>query len=488
MSKGPKLNNTNRNFTTRDNLGIGSATTSIQAELCPIINTVTPRAFYWIFMVWNYYDFLMNVDKSKWNKTEFDKPFLKKNDYFFVLSNLLVEEPDQYNLVGKEKTDIDIKKNPEGPYPYNRDYFVSTYGGMQYYNAGCLTMNFITERDDEKTFGFPRITEKIGKPIALAFESVIKETEYYQKYRLSNKPVPKTVLEELGRKLTLHLDGFDECKRLLREAIFEPKANANLDNCRLIESGKYVELLYNEYGLYNPSLRDMRQALYDYFSPRGEYKYPIIDFLQNIANDWEIVVGRQYLVIGIELIWKYMIEIISTPLSLNEWIKQSIDSSIWTIDYNLSLNEIVPLCDFAFEEREAFIDKGRGRSKDIELNVENGIKIMLSVYNRFRERKELNQDYLKFGEEVSISSLIDLVEEYRERPLKDFVGYVMSEWIVKQHHITAFNKMIENRDGYYFEYIDGLYIQKEWKPSPAFQDIRLINLISVMEDLDMLGD
>lgn len=41
MSKGPKLNNVKYTFTNRDNLGIESANTSIQAELCPIINTVT---------------------------------------------------------------------------------------------------------------------------------------------------------------------------------------------------------------------------------------------------------------------------------------------------------------------------------------------------------------------------------------------------------------------------------------------------------------
>ena len=105
MSKGPKLNYTKKkNFTTRDNLGIEGAATSLQAELCPVVNTVTPRAFYWPFMVWNYYDFLTNTNSEKWNLDNFDEPFLRKNDYYFVLSNLMQDGSDRDNLVGKEKT------------------------------------------------------------------------------------------------------------------------------------------------------------------------------------------------------------------------------------------------------------------------------------------------------------------------------------------------------------------------------------------------
>ncbi len=54
MSIGPKLNNISRNFTSRDSLGIDGVSTTMSAELCPVINTVTPRAFYWPFMVWIY--------------------------------------------------------------------------------------------------------------------------------------------------------------------------------------------------------------------------------------------------------------------------------------------------------------------------------------------------------------------------------------------------------------------------------------------------
>ena len=157
----PILNNNSRKFTTRDNLGITGATTSLQAELCPVINTVTPRAFYWPFMVWNYYEYHLYATPGEKSVNDFNANFLKRNDYFFVLGNLLSKQPDRSNLVGKDKTSDDIRYNKES-YNYNRDYFVARYGGMQYYNAGCDTLYCITSEDnDDNRYSFPKATKPI---------------------------------------------------------------------------------------------------------------------------------------------------------------------------------------------------------------------------------------------------------------------------------------------------------------------------------------
>lgn len=89
MRKGPLLNKNTYNFTTRDSLGIEGVAASISAELCPIVNTVTPRAFYWPFMVWNYYDFYKNSGIEEHTYDAFDKPFLKRQDYFLFSLNYL---------------------------------------------------------------------------------------------------------------------------------------------------------------------------------------------------------------------------------------------------------------------------------------------------------------------------------------------------------------------------------------------------------------
>ena len=171
--KGPKLNDITNRFSSRDCLGIESVSATISGEICPIVNTVTPRAFYWPFMCWIYYDFYKNSGIKQRDVKTFDKQFLKRQDYFFVLSNLLIENPDQYNLVGKQKTAIDINENPTGPYPFNEDYFKTRYGGMQYYNAGCLTMLFIMSEDNvlsyynrnEESISFYQSAVKMGKDL-----------------------------------------------------------------------------------------------------------------------------------------------------------------------------------------------------------------------------------------------------------------------------------------------------------------------------------
>ena len=123
MKKGPLLNNNSRNFTTRDSLGIESVAAAISRDLCPIVNTVTPRAFYWPFMVWIYYDFYKYSGIAEHTRDDFDKRYLKRQDYFFVLSQLLTKNSDQNNLVGKLNSQIDINNNKTGMFVFNPDYF-----------------------------------------------------------------------------------------------------------------------------------------------------------------------------------------------------------------------------------------------------------------------------------------------------------------------------------------------------------------------------
>lgn len=488
MPRGPKLNYVDKSFTPRDNLGIENVATSIQSELCPVVNTVTPRAFYWPFMAWNYYDFYINSGIDEKTYEAFDEPFLKKNDYFFVLSNLLVQGSDQNNLVGKDNTSRDILDNQNGPYKYNRSYFVTRFGGMQYYNAGCLTLGFITDRSQDGTteYKLPRLTEEVGKPLALAFEEVIKDTAYYKNYRLQKDPeVPKGALVEFGNTASLDLHGFDECKKLLKSALFKPVNNERLSNKNLIESAKYLKFIYKNHNIKDPNLSQMREVLFDYFSPRGIYNYCYADDLKQIIGSWEIVIGRQYFAIAIELIWKYMLIILDTPVTLKDWFENCINNSKWNIDISGNLGTYINDCNYSFQEREKMISQGYRGFKDVYYNIENGIKIILSVYNRFKERDDLDNTYFSYGDEVSFSKMFELVEAHKNKPIIDLIIYIMDNWIVKRHQMVAFNKLVAGRDGFHFELVDDIYIRKVI-PEPDFQGIRLIQLMQVMKDLDML--
>ena len=122
MPRGPLLNNIARNITTRDSLGIESVAASISGEICPVVNTVTPRAFYWPFMVWIYYDFYQYSGIEDRTVKSFDI-YLKRQDYFFVLATLLTPGSDRNNLVGITQTQMDIYNNTTGKYPFNPKYF-----------------------------------------------------------------------------------------------------------------------------------------------------------------------------------------------------------------------------------------------------------------------------------------------------------------------------------------------------------------------------
>lgn len=485
MKKGPLLNKNTNNFTTRDSLGIEGVAASISAELCPIVNTVTPRAFYWPFLVWNYYDFYKNSGITEHTYNTFDKQFLKRQDYFFVLSQLLINSTDQYNLVGIQNTQIDVNNNPDGPYKYNKNYFVTSFGGMQYYNAGCITMDYIREIDVEnnKRFSFPRITQ-IGKEMALYFESVIKNTEYYKNYRMIDVPVPRSVLEEYGNVINLGMNGFDRCKESLRKRLFE-----NERYFMLRDSAEYLKFIFDKYNMYDSKLNEYRGILFDSFSPRGR-KEMLPDELRSISSGWEIVIGRQYFTCGLECIWKYMLYLLSgESKTKNDWIEDSINSSTWNCDINSSIGDLLENCDLDFETRELMIyDAAHLRNE--QYMVENGLKLILSMYNRFVDRDDFDKEsaYLSWGNDtasISFEELILTVQNYINRPIKDFLVFVMNRWLIEQHYNTAFEKLLQNRDGFYYEIVDGYYYHKH-DFYIAFQGVRLYQLAQVMRDLDIL--
>ena len=123
-------------------------------------------------------------------------------------------------------------------------------------------------------------------------------------------------------------------------------------------------------------------------------------------------------------------------------------------------------------------------------SMENGLKIILSVYNRFHNRTDLGDGkvFLDLGidsQSISMSEMFDMVEAFMEKPIQSFIISIMQSWIVDQHYLTALDKMIQGRDGFYYEIIDGRYVKKH-DFDMDFQGIRMIQLAQVMRDLDML--
>lgn len=480
-NKGPRLNKFTTNFTTRDSLGVESVASSISGELCPIINTVTPRPFYWAFMCFIYYDYYRSVEVEKRDYKSFDQ-FLKRHDYYFVLSQVLFEASDQANLAGTRKAIENISKNEDDLFSCDRTYFKAQFGGMQYFNAGLFAMGFIHYRELEngKQESFPHLTGE-GKTLACAFESVICETEFFKKYRLKEVAVPKDVLIEYGKKINLALHGFDECKSILKASLFSDRVHNMSYN---------YALFLNEEGIYLDNVSIARNVLYDYYSPRGDNKsYP--KNLSVIVKSWEVVVGRQYFAAALEMIWRFMLLVLERSKTKDEWILYALEDASFLVDLDAPLDSMIDECNYDYATREAMIKKASTDRKNANLstNIEDGLRILLSLYQRFYKREDFSEEvlrYLYFGYPVSISELLVKVDEYRDKPIREFLMFIMEYWLIKHHYDVALEKLYAGNDGFYYEIIDGYYHKKE-DFNFAFQGIRFVQLMQVMKDLEIIS-
>ena len=394
-------------------------------------------------------------------------------------------------MVGKQQSQIDIYNNPDGPYPFNPAYFKTRYGGMQYYNAGCLSMLFITEEDLENnvTFSFPKLRPE-GERMAKAFESVIKETEYYKSYRRNDMAVPRSVLEEYGRFINIGLKGFNECKDILKHYLFEDdraihlKARSQL----LSENAVFLTLIVKTNKVEELSLPACRRLFYDHQLPSGS-ELIIPEDCITVANKWEIAIGRMYFTSAIEMFWKYMLEQLNDPLTLKEWILEALKVSDFTWDLQQNLSSVIDECVYDYDNRESLI-AATARRDTSPYSIENGIKILLSVYNHFRNRKDFGDEkaFFSYGldsQSISMTEMFELVDTYREKTIHEFIIHILQYWVIEQHYLTALDKMIQGRDGFYYEIIDKRYVKKH-EFGMAFQGIRTIQLAQIMRDLDML--
>ena len=484
MNKGPRLNNISKNFTTRDSLGIEGVASSIQGEICPIVNTVTPRPFYWAFITWCFYDFYKNCNPEEKNTNNVYK-YAKRQNYFFALSNILNEVNVVGGFTGADniKNIVNLENNE---FTYDEKYLKTTLSNMGYYPSGIFTMGFVVSSDPntDEEYKYPKLTPA-GKQLAESFDEMISKTSYY-KNRLIGTTFSKEDLIELGRIVNINLNGFEKTKDILRDHLFNRASNK-----KLIESHKYIKFICDKYSIKEFNTKICREILFDYFSERAEYHKDYDTNLKEIIDNWEIVIGRQYFTAGLEMIWKFMLEQLNIPKLYKKWFLDCFNESNFSFDLNDKLENIINNCNYNFYDRESMISNANNKNDSHINNIENGLKIILSIYNRFIDRKDLSdnsKNYFNYGVEsnsISLNQFFNKVEEYRNKSIKEFLEYIMYNYLLEQHMNTAFEKMMTGRDGYYLEKIDNKYIRKE-NFSFDFQGIRLIQLMSVMKDLNVL--
>lgn len=480
----PRFNQYQSSFSSRYVLGIEGIAPSMQNIICPVVNTVTPRPYYWAFFTWCYYDYYKHEEQLRETIGKVNE-YIRRNNYYIAIGALLNGYRTVSNFIGADTIDgMNIVANDPCEY---RDTYVKGLSTMGNYYAGIAdgetSMNLVLMQnlDTNEKYAKPKITPS-GEKLALAFDKVIRNTRYYKEYRLYSFDVPRDVLVELGQVVRVDLSTFPECRELLKEYLFER------ERCKkLRESKDYVDYIYRNLGIKLNDREEARKILYDQYSVRA-----LADSLpeehHDISVEWETVIGRQYMVIGIQMIWKYMLKMLAEPLPLEQWLDECISTQKYSFDINTSLESILEARNYGSSELESIIagDRKYGDSTVIE----RALNVLISVYNRFLDRSDLTEiasGMLDLGQgdnSISMNQLFRRIEEYKELTVRDFIYFLMKEYIVHQHLETAFGKMITNNvDGFYIEKLDHAYRRKEWFYYD-FQILRVERLTSVMNDLE----
>lgn len=484
----PKLNQFKSNFSTRYVMGIEGIAPSMSNEVSPVVSTVTPRPYYWAFFTWCYYDYFTNDVKNIGFIKSVDE-YIRRNNYFIALGSVLKFGPERDSFIGVDSIGSAFYTSKD-VYEYN-PYYVKGLSTMRNYQSGIFdgerTMNLILNQniDTGDRYNQPKITPT-GIDLAKAFEEVIKETQYYKEYRTSDRPVPKTVLLELGELIRIDSRNFPECIRILKDCLFEKQRLI-----KLRESKDYLKHIHDDIDLKLATLTRCRKTLFDTYSIFGEQR-DIPEELHDISTEWEVIIGRQYFVIGLQIIFKYMLDFLVEPMHLNTWVTQCIRDQEYSFDLNDTLQDVLelkldePLADFEHRERIMTNEmKQSGRN-----SVENGLRVLLMIYNRFHDREDLSEmakSFLHSGERessVSMAQFFAKADEYLNNSVSEFIALIMKEFIVYQHMDTAFGKMINTHiDGYYIEEIDKRY-RRRHAFDFGFQGLRMVQLTSVMNDLE----
>ena len=482
MSKGPLFNNIKRDFATRNSMGYDEVINSLQDKASPIITNVTENVFYIAFIVWSMNDYINSTDYSERTNANMNKHFKLQN--FFFTTSFLLKNIELSGASGSSYIRDYINKNNSDIFEYNEDYIETLQTTIGYYKPGLVPLFLIkNETLEGEILKYSQVTP-YGKELANVFESEIKDTEYFKSYRNSTT-VPRKVLLELGNKVNLYMRGMTKLQKKIEEVLFDNKYNK--ENLKALSLDKDY-LLYTR-NKYKCNLKkELRKIEFDYYSPRG-FNYELPVELRKTANNWEIIMGRQYYTFGLSMIWKHMLFLLDEPMTEEKWI----DKALKKIKEDLSditIEQLKEDCNYSCEEID---NMAKLNIKQVESNLlVDGLKLILFIYNRFENRNDLGKEYdVMFGKKdaydtMPLISFFESVKKHKKEKVIDFLEILMKRLII-QNKIIGFKKIQNGKNGYYYEYSNGYY----FKISDFEYDYagnRLFNVIKALEDLNMMGD
>ncbi|MDN4073337.1 hypothetical protein [Fictibacillus terranigra] len=491
VSKGPKYTTSSvKTIIGQDHLGIRNVGILIADYLQSGVTSITPRARYWSFFAWVLYDFIQNVPEEKTIKNF--KSFLKKQEWYFILANYaeaLERGAITHDVIGIQKA-IEEWRKPQDAFEQKSNYVQDSFGGYGTYRNVMKILGITKIGEEAKGVHIDRLTP-VGKMLAEAFEQTIKHTAYYRDNRLEDTPVPRGVLLDFGRVAALdRLKDPNSKDYPIVSNIFMPEEPRNSRQILRKQSLLYyMHIIHQSRGskITFSYLQDMMlDGLYD-------NQTTVPSHLQNVAKGWEIYQVRQLFTYSLDTMWSYLLHQMSKKVvSMSELIAavvEELENNRHDLSEDIkSLNESIPL-------NQDFRKATFGKLRKKEINAENHIwqpmLMMLYVYNRLLNRDDFDtshQELLKLGgrDDISFTIWMDFVQSYRDKPLKEFLSYILRFYILEQHQKVALNKMITTgNETYHFVENDGkLYFLSDDQPS--FNVFRVMQGLSILVDLGMV--
>lgn len=154
----PRFNQYQSSFSSRYVLGIEGIAPSMQNIICPVVNTVTPRPYYWAFFTWCYYDYYKHEEQLRETIGKVNE-YIRRNNYYIAIGALLNGYRIVSNFIGADTIDgMNIVANDPCEY---RDTYVKGLSTMGNYYAGIAdgetSMNLVLMQNLDTNEKYARI-------------------------------------------------------------------------------------------------------------------------------------------------------------------------------------------------------------------------------------------------------------------------------------------------------------------------------------------
>ena len=476
-----------------DHLGILNVGIQISDRLQTGITSITPRARYWSFYTWVLYDFIENMPHRS---DEAYTDYLHRQDWFYILANIAeMNEREQHetNLVQVTKGQQAWQEKMD-ELPYNEAYYKGSVTGIQVYRNVLRSLHLTSESDFVKGVLIPRLTPK-GTKLAEAFRDTIAHTRYYKEYRLSDKPVPRSVLLEYGQAAGLGrlLEPGAQDRQTLMDIFMPPDPQDELEMLRK-ESLHFYKFVFDHNGYAQPgSGRAWRNHMYDRYSPWGKDNADLPQEHQKVAMGWAIYQARQLFTFSLQTIWSYVLEIMEKQLYTHEGLLEEIlnQMMIEKLPVDEPINSLLQQMPLDPETREEFIGHMTSKNAKTVLKVHQPLLVMLDVYSRMKnldQNDKLVSQLHDMGgaEHLSLSWWMEKVEASQDLSVADFLKSIITHYILDQHQKVALGKALTTQNITYHFGVDEGKLHCLRRASPVFNVFRVRQGISVMKDLGLI--